>query len=246
MLFLRSLAFNILFYSFLTCILLLGLPALMFHRKYVFTVARIWCDGSLWLLKHIVGLDVEFRGTENIPTGPCIIAPKHQSVWETFALLRFFSDFTFILKRELTWIPLFGLYVLKAEQIAINRTKGREALAEVAEKSKATLSQGRQIFIFPEGTRRAAGAEPNYKFGVAYLYAQNQVPCLPVALNSGLFWPRRKFLKRPGKVLVEFLPTIPAGLPRDVFLATLQDKIESSTNRLIEESLSDYPELKHR
>jgi 1-acyl-sn-glycerol-3-phosphate acyltransferase len=221
--------------------MILALPILLLPRAYTFKLAHAWAKGSLILLKYIVGIDVEFRGVENIPQGPCIIAAKHQSVWETFALTVFFNDFTFILKRELTWIPLFGYYLLKSNQIAINRANGRESLKEIAQKSRLIFNDGRQLIIFPEGTRRAAGAPADYKAGAAFIYAQNHVPCVPVALNSGLFWPRRTFVKQRGKIIAEFLPVLPAGLKRDEFSKRLEEAIETHSRVLIEESLKNYP-----
>lgn len=247
MLVLRSLLFNALFYLALTALMLFGLPVLLFGRHGVFWLARIWARGNLWMLRVICGVEVEYRGLENLPgKGGFIIAPKHQSVWETFALLPFVPDFTFILKRELTYVPLFGWYLKSAEQIAIDRSSGRVALNEATSKSRAVLAAGRQIFIFPEGTRRPAGAPPVYKFGVSNIYADANVPCVPVALNSGLFWPRRTLLRWPGKVLVEFLEPIPPGLDRQTFLTTLQDRLEAATNRLIRESLAANPSLRGR
>lgn len=203
----------------------------------------MWARSSLWLLRVICNTKVEFRGGGNIPTGGYIIAPKHQSMWETFALCLYFPDFSFILKRELAWIPVFGWYLKRAEQIAINRSSGSSALAEASQKSRAILAEGRQIFIFPEGTRRPVGAPPLYKYGVAHIYSQANVPCLPVALNSGLFWPRRSFIRRPGTILVEFLQPIPPGLEKNAFLEILQDRMEAATATLVSESVRERPEL---
>lgn len=244
MIYVRSLIFNISFFLYLLFIMICALPILFLDRSYSFCLAHVWARGTFILMKYIVGIDVEFRGQEHIPTGACIIAAKHQSVWETFALTVFFKDFTFILKRELTLIPLFGYYLIKAEQIAINRAQGRESLKEIAQKSRTIFYDGRQLIIFPEGTRRAAGAPADYKAGAAFIYAQNNVPCVPVALNSGLFWPRRTFVKQKGKIIAEFLPIIPAGLKRDDFLQRLELAIETHTQALIEESLRDYPDAR--
>lgn len=240
---LRSALFNLLFYVNLIALMILGLPTLLMNRHAVFSLARLWAMSSLWLLKVICGTSVQFRGVQNIPKGGYIIAPKHQSIWETFALCLYFPDFSFILKRELTWIPVFGWYLKKAAQIAINRSSGSAALTEASQRSREILDAGRQVFIFPEGTRRPAGAPPLYKFGVAHIYSQSNAPCLPVALNSGLFWPRRSFMRLPGTVLVEFLEPIPAGLDKAVFFRLLQDKMEQATNRLISESVQANPLL---
>jgi 1-acyl-sn-glycerol-3-phosphate acyltransferase len=242
MIFIRSALFNLLFYATMIVLMVVGLPALLFGRKAILAVARTWSRFSLWLLKVVCGTSAEFRGLENIPKGACIIAPKHQSFWETFALILYFDDFAYVLKRELTFIPVFGWYLQRAGQIAINRATARTALRQLVVKAKALFAEGRQLFLFPEGTRRAPGAPPAYKAGVAYLYEKTRVPCLPVALNSGLFWPRRSFLRFPGTIIVEFLPVIAPGMKRDAFLRKLQWRIESATDRLIAEAARKQPD----
>ncbi|HXW20545.1 MAG TPA: lysophospholipid acyltransferase family protein [Roseiarcus sp.] len=235
---LRSFVFNVLFYATLIVLMILGLPTVLMGRHAVFFMARLWGEASLWLLEHICGLRVEFRGLENIPQGGYIIAAKHQSFLETFSLLRHAPDFAYVLKRELKYIPLFGWYLWGAEQIAIDRSRGKNALAVLSEKALAVLRAGRQIFIFPEGTRRPPGAPPQYKFGVAYLYADSGAPCLPVALNTGLYWGRRGFERRPGVAVIEYLPPIGPGVDREIFLALLQEKIEAACARLNAEALA--------
>ena len=244
MILLRSLLFNVAFYGNISILLILALPTLALPRVYVFKVAKFWARSSLWLLKVICDTHVEFRGTENIPKGPFIIAAKHQSAWETFALIMLFDDFCYILKRELTFIPLFGWYIWKCDQIAINRSQGSSALAQVEEKARLIFAQGRPLFIFPEGTRRPAGAPGVYKFGVAHLYDACQVPCLPVALNSGLFWARRSLLKRPGTVVIDILPPIQPGLEKQAFFMLLQERLEQSSEALIAEAIAKDPSLK--
>jgi 1-acyl-sn-glycerol-3-phosphate acyltransferase len=243
MLILRSLLFNIAFYIALLIIMVVMLPTIPFGPAKVKTAARLWGRTSLWLLRVICGTKVEFRGLENIPKGGFIIAPKHQSMWEVFALVTVFQDFTYVLKQELKWLPLFGWYIACGQQIAIDRSKGRAALAQVARQARVIIGQDRELFIFPEGTRKAPGAPPEYKFGVAYVYNDVKVRCLPVALNSGLFWPRRSFIRRPGTIVVEILPVIEPGLPVSVFLRTLEEQIETASNRLMEEALAADPSL---
>jgi 1-acyl-sn-glycerol-3-phosphate acyltransferase len=240
---LRSAIFNVLFYLCLIVLMLAGLPALASGRDAVLRLARLWARISLWLLDKICGMRVEFRGIENIPSGACIVAAKHQSIWETFALLGFFDKFAFILKRELTYIPIFGWYLARAEQIAINRSARRTALAQATAGARTRLNEGGQLLIFPEGTRRPVGAPPLYRFGVAQIYAECGVPCLPVALNSGLFWPRRSFRRRPGTVLVEFLAPIAPGLAKEDFFAELQRRLEAATARLVTEAIDRDPQL---
>jgi 1-acyl-sn-glycerol-3-phosphate acyltransferase len=241
MIFVRSALFNFLFYANLIFLMIIGLPTLLFGRHAVFMLARLWSRSSLFLLQAICGLSAEFRGLENIPRGACIVAPKHQSFWETFALVPYMEDFSYVLKRELTYIPVFGWYLLRAEQIAIDRANVRTALRELAVRARTLFAEGRKLFIFPEGTRRAPGAPPAYKAGVAYVYDKTGVPCLPVALNAGLFWPRRRFLRFPGTIVVEFLPPIAPGMERDAFLRELEQRIESATARLIAEAARNQP-----
>ena len=244
MIYVRSLLFNILFYAHLIGLLVFGLPLLATNRYAVFWLARQWGRGSIWLLDKICRTKVEFRGLNNIPHGGYIIAPKHQSIWETFALLLHAPDFSYVLKRELTWLPLFGQYLWRAEQIAINRSSGKSALNQVVERARALLADNRQLFIFPEGTRRPVGAPPSYKFGVAQVYTECGATCLPVALNSGLFWPRRSFVRRPGTIVVEYLEPIAPGLDRQQFLTLLQDRIETRTNALVADAITRDPSLR--
>ena len=163
-------------------------------------------------MRVVCGIKVEYRGLEKIPPGALLVASKHQSLWETFALLPLFSDPAFILKRELQWIPFFGWYAWKAGMIPVDRGRRAQALADMTERARASSARGRQIVIFPEGTRRAPGAEPSYKFGIVHLYGETGIACLPIALNSGLFWPRRSFLRYPGTIVAEVLDPIAPGL----------------------------------
>jgi len=244
MLFLRSLVFNVLFYVNVTVLMILGLPTILFGRRAIIRLAHMWGWSSLWLMKVICGTRVEFRGRENLLTQGCIIAAKHQSAWETFALCTQLPDFTYILKRELTLYPLFGQYLVRANQIAIDRKSRSIALKQLVEQAGKAIAEGRAIFIFPEGTRRPAGAPPRYKAGVAHLYAAEGAPCVPVALNSGLFWPRQTFLRQPGTIVIEFLPAIPPGLTTSEFLPRLQQAIEEASDRLIAEAVAENPGLR--
>jgi len=238
MLAIRSLLFNVAFYANTVAWSLAIIPTLVMPRKAIIRVAQAWARSSLWLMRLIVGTRVEFRGLERIPSGGLLVAAKHQSFWETFALATLFDDPVFILKRELIWIPFFGWYLWKAGMIPVNRKAGSLALVEMNRRARAAVAEGRQILIFPEGTRRPPGAEPAYKFGIAHLYTTLRVPCLPVALNSGLFWPRRRFLRRPGTILVEILDPLAPGLPRDQFFQEVRDRIETASQRLLREGLA--------
>jgi 1-acyl-sn-glycerol-3-phosphate acyltransferase len=239
---LRSILFNLLFYLNLLAHLLLAVPTLVMPYWCVVAVAKLWGRTNLWLLRHVCGLDVEWRGREKIPPGGIIVAAKHQSTWETFALLALLGDPVFILKRELMWIPVFGWCLWKGGMIPVDRGAGRSALTAMTARARAAVAAGRQIIIFPEGTRRPAGAAPKYKFGVAFLHADCGAPCVPVALNSGLFWPRRRFLRFPGRICVEVLDPIPPGRDRNAFFAELEQKLEAATARLLAEGLRDLGE----
>jgi 1-acyl-sn-glycerol-3-phosphate acyltransferase len=240
---LRSFIFNLMFYATLVVLMILGLPSVLMGRRAVFFMGRLWGDCSLWLLEHICGLTIEFRGLENIPKGGYVIAAKHQSFLETFSLLKHAPDFAYVLKKQLMYIPIFGWYLWGAEQIAIDRARGRTALNVLSERAVAVLRDGRQIFIFPEGTRRPPGAPPQYKQGVGHLYADSGAPCLPVALNTGLYWGRRGFTRRPGVAIIEYLPVIPPGLSREAFLAKLQDVVETASARLNAEAVAQDASL---
>jgi len=236
MLLLRSLLFNLLFYLNTLLWLLIALPTFFLPYRGIIAVAKTWGRCNLVLLRVVAGIDYEIRGREKIPRGPIIIAAKHQSAWETFSLLWLFEDPFFIVKRELQWIPIFGWLMIKGRMVPVDRGAGSKALNAMTERAGVELAKGRQLVIFPEGTRRPAGAEPRYKYGVAQLYAAEGVPCVPIALNSGLFWPRRSIRLRPGTVLVEVLDPIPPGLHKDAFLERLQHEIEAATARLIAEA----------
>jgi len=232
---LRSLAFNALFYLNTLVWLIIALPTFFMPYGAIIAVAKAWARTNLILLRVVAGVDYEIRGLEKLPKGPLLVAAKHQSAWETFALLPLFSSPTFIMKRELQWIPIFGWLTIKGRMVPIDRGAGSQAMAKMAERARVELADDRQLIIFPEGTRRPPGAEPRYKFGVAHLYAAEGVPCVPIALNSGLFWPRRSIRRYPGTIIVEILDPIMPGLPKDEFFKHLQNVIEEATAQLIKE-----------
>jgi 1-acyl-sn-glycerol-3-phosphate acyltransferase len=241
--FLRSLIFNILFYIVLAFWVLVGIPTYAMPRWGILSIAKNWGLSSIWLMRLVCNTKVEYRGLEKIPQGPLIVAAKHQSIWETFALLQFFDQPLYILKRELTWIPLFGWYLLKADMIGVDRSAGGRSLIKMARAARDEVRRGRQLLIFPEGTRRPVGAPPSYKLGVAQIYTDCDVTCIPVALNTGLFWPRRSFMRYPGTIVVEFLDPLPPGLPRQEFLAKLSSAIETATDRLVRDAREEQARL---
>ena len=232
---LRSILFNIAFYLNVIIWLIAALPTFFMPYRAIVGVAKAWGRCNLFLLRVICGLKAEFRGVEKIPRGGALIAAKHQSTWETFSLLWMFEDPTFILKRELQWLPLFGWFTIKGRMIPVDRRAGSAGMTAMTARAAKELANGRQIVIFPEGTRRPAGAEPAYKYGIVRLYETGNVPCVPIALNSGLFWKRRSIIRMPGTIVVEVLDPIPAGLEQEAFMARLQNDIETATARLIEE-----------
>jgi len=238
MVFLRSLLFNCFFYVHTTIMLFALLPTEFMSKRALMAGVKSWTRVNRWAMTAIGGVDVELRGLEHLPSGGVIVASKHQSTFETVALLDLFSDPTFVLKKELMSIPLFGWYAKKAEQIPVDRSAGRQALALMTERAREEAAKGRQIVIYPEGTRRPAGAEPAYKHGVAHLYEHLGVPLVPVALNSGLFWPRHGFRRPPGTLVVEFLPAIPPGQDPEAAFAAMREAIETGTDRLIAEALA--------
>jgi 1-acyl-sn-glycerol-3-phosphate acyltransferase len=213
----------------------LYIPLLVMPRMWTVIAARYWLSGVLFGLKVLTGLGWELRGAENIPPGAVIVASKHQSTFETFAFRRVFPDPAFVLKRELLWIPFFGWYLFKSGVIAIDRSAGTRALKDMVKGCQVAAAKRRQIVIFPEGTRSAAGAKLPYHSGVAMLYGALDLPVVPVALNTGVFWPRGGLRKRAGTIVIEILPPIQPGLDRKTFMAELESRIETATDRLVAE-----------
>ncbi|MGV8997403.1 MAG: lysophospholipid acyltransferase family protein [Parvibaculaceae bacterium] len=230
---LRSFVFNLTLYVTAIAIGLIATPALLLPRGAAVFVITNLSRLVLWLLKTTTGTRYELRGQK--PEGAVLIAAKHQSMWDTIAFVALLRDPAMVLKAELLWIPYYGWFSWKAGMIAINRGSGASAIRRLIAQSKAAIARNRPVVIFPEGTRSAPGAAPDYKPGVAALYRQLGVPCVPVAVNSGLYWPRRRFLRKAGTIVLEFLPAIPAGLDRATFMTELEKRTEDATTRLIAE-----------
>jgi len=241
--FLRSLVFNVLFYVVIVFLALVAIPTLFMPVHALLTVVRWWSNATLFLMRTICNIKAEFRGVEKIPKGPLVIASKHQSFWETFTIAAMVDRPIFILKRQLIYIPVFGQLLTKAGVIAIDRSAGGKVLVDMTRRARAAVQSGCQLVIFPEGTRRAAGAPAKYKTGVSHLYSACDVPCLPVAVNSGLFWPRRTFMRYPGTVVMEFLDPVPPGLPKDEFIARVRTEIEEATGRIVEAGRREQEQL---
>lgn len=236
LLLLRSLVFLVVFYVNTAVFLILGSWLLLAPRRWAMEGLRLHGLASLWWMKVICGTRLEVRGRERLPKGACLVAAKHQSAWDTFALIPVFRDPAMVMKAELGWIPLYGWFSHKFEHIFVKRDKGPSALKAMLRDARNRAEQGREIVIFPEGTRRPPGAPPDYKPGFVALYAGLNLPCVPLALNSGLFWPRRSFLRYPGTAVIEILEPIPPGLPRAQARALVEERIETACARLIAEA----------
>lgn len=226
---LRSAAF-LLWFALISVILsLIFVPVLILPRGATIWLARLWARLTFWGLKVFAGIGFEVRGVP--PKGPVLVASKHMSMWDTLALYLVLDSPGIVLKRELLYVPFFGWFVWKAAAIPINRSAGASALRKMSQAAKGVLAEGRPVLIFPEGTRKKPGDAPDYKPGVAGLYSQLGVPCIPVALNSGVYW--TSFTKYPGTIVLEFLEAIPPGLKRAEFMALLEKRIETATAAIL-------------
>ncbi|MBB3066080.1 lysophospholipid acyltransferase family protein [Limibacillus halophilus] len=234
--YLGSIAFNILFIVWTLLIFIIGLPVLLLPTRYVFAWGCLWAWVTLQLLRFIGGVDSRFIGMEKLPEGPFILASKHQSTWDSLVLPRLAPNSAYVLKRELTEIPLFGAYVKRAGMIPVDREAGAPAIRSMLQQAKAAVAQGKIIGIYPQGTRTAPGTKLPYHPGVAALYTHLKLPVVPVALNSGLFWARRAWFLRPGTITLEVLDVIEPGLDRKTFLLELERRIEEASDRLARES----------
>ncbi|KWT64345.1 1-acyl-sn-glycerol-3-phosphate acyltransferase [Hyphomicrobium sulfonivorans] len=234
--YIRSLIFAALFYVGTAVFVIGGFPLMFGPRRWAMAGLKCHARFSLWLLRWIAGIRMEVRGRERLPQAPYLVAAKHQSAWDTFALIPIFNDPAMVMKWELTLIPFYGWFSRKFEHIFVRRDRGPAALRRLIADAKDRAAAGREVLIFPEGTRRAPGAQPDYKSGAVALYEGLDLPCVPVALNSGLYWPRRQLTRYPGTIIVEILDPIPAGLSRAAFRTELQSRIEAASNRLIVEA----------
>ncbi len=232
----RAFAFNIAFVGWTLILGVAGLPFLLAPRAAAMWFGREWARGVLALLRWIVGLDHEIRGIDRLPPGGCIIAMKHQSAWDALILPIVLGDPAVVIKRELLHVPFYGWYASRAGSIAIDRKAGAGALRRMVVAARTIAAEGRPIVIFPEGTRTAPGARLPYQPGVAALYQALALPLVPAAVNSGLYWGRRSFIKRPGRIVLEFLDPIPPGRPRRAVMAELEERIEDATARLTREA----------
>ena len=233
MLLLRSIVFQIAFLLWSTLVALYGLiPLSLGNRQHLFSIGGIWSDGINLLLRWICNIQIRIEGQEHIPAGPAMIAAKHQSLWDTAIVLRLFRGPAIVMKQELLRIPIYGALCRAQGMIAVDRDGGAKALKQMLKDARAAAADGRKILIFPQGTRTLPGESAPYQPGVVALYRDLKLPVVPVALNSGFFWPKRGILRKPGTIVLRFLPPIPAGLDRDTFMAELETRIESANAAL--------------
>lgn len=249
MIFLRSLIFNILFYGWTAICCILLLPTLLFPRGVVLTGTRIYLFFVAIFEKYIMGLTCEIRGKEFLPkNGTYIVAAKHQSAYETLKLHALFGDPTIILKQELMKIPLFGIFLKKIDVIPIDRKNKEASIRAIIDGAQRMAKNNRPIVIFPQGTRVPVDVNTKtrpYKGGIVKMYSNTDILIIPMALNSGLFWGRKSFIKRPGRVVFEFLPPIEPGLPDKKVMKALEDRIEEKTNALMVEAKESNKHITH-
>lgn len=237
----RSFAFVVTFYGWTSVLSPFYVPLMLLPRRAFWFMCWLWVRSCMVIVRHVAGISCEIRGQEHIPEGAVVIASKHQSSWEALIFNLHFEDCVYVLKRELFWFPCFGWFMWRIGMIGIDRKAGGSALRSLVAQAQDRVSEGRSVVIFPQGTRTAPGSERPYLPGVAALYQNCSAPVVPVALNSGLHWPRRAIWKQPGRIILEYLPPIPPGLDRRAFMETLRDRIETATQRLESEGAAHLP-----
>jgi 1-acyl-sn-glycerol-3-phosphate acyltransferase len=233
--FLRSALFNAIVFVLTWTVMLLSLPLLAAPRAALREVVRFWARSVIALLRAVCGVRVELRGQTNIPPGGCVLAAKHQSAFDTAIWVALLPDAAYVLKRELLSIPVYGWLARKAGMIPVDRKGGGAALRAMLRQAVAAVAEGRQVVIFPEGTRTAPGERVAYQPGVVAIAAATSAPVLPVATDSGRIWGRRAFRKNPGIIRVSVLPPLPAGLNRAAMISALETAIETETAALLAE-----------
>lgn len=242
MLHIRSHIYNILSYFVSSVVLTLGIPVILINPAFMNRYHRFWSNSMSFLMKHIIGVEFEVIGNSVLPE-KCIVACKHQSAWETILALTFCRNCSMVAKEELTKVPVYGFH-LKKTAIIVTRSEGMKALKKLVLDCKRALEQERPVFIYPEGTRALPGEKARYQSGIAALYAALNVPVVPVALNSGWFFPKRKIVKYPGKITVQFLPPIEPGLSRKEFMDKLEWSIEDACKKLDEDAKKQLKKYK--
>lgn len=228
----RSLTYVALFYLWTAFVAIGCTPILLGPASWTHRMFHFWGRGVTGLLV-ICGIRVEVRGEQYIPKGAALVAPKHQCMLDVFAQFTWLPASAFVMKKELAWIPWFGWYANKVGCIIIDRDGGSKTMRQVIREGTALFAKGRQVVTFPEGTRKAPGAPPDYKPGIAALYRELNVPVYPVATNAGVHWPAHGFIRRPGIIVFEYLEPIPPGLKRAEFMRVLEERIEAKSTELL-------------
>lgn len=233
MILIRSLIFALYYYASLLLCAVLGAPQAALSQRWAMAVPRAWARMTLFGMRWICGVKLVIEGREHIPTGPSIVAMKHLSTLETMFPFIMLKNPAIVIKQELSDIPLFGWHTQRCGAIPVARDTHASALRLMLRRARDEIAKGREIFIFPEGTRQEIDAPPDYKPGVAALYRDLNVAVTPVATNTGLVWPARGLLRYPGTVIVRFLPPIAPGLSRADFMRRLEDDIETASQALL-------------
>jgi len=228
----RSWVYLFLFLSWTIVVTTVCLPTL-FSRQWALSAAKLWARGVMNLARTIVDIRPITLGRENLPVGACIIAAQHQSSYETYRLFLELDQPVFILKRELIFIPIVGWFISRIGTIGIDRGAGAGAMRKVLRGAQAALESGRQIIIFPEGTRTGPGVARPYRPGIAALYAHCDATIIPMALNSGYFWGKTRILKQPGTIIFHFLPPLAPGQSKNAMLADLRKHIDSASSEMM-------------
>lgn len=235
MILLRSAVYAVWLFVGTTLLALVYLPTLLMPRTAIAAGIRLWGRFLLFGLRWICGVKVEVRGRQWAPTGPALIAAKHQGWLDVFAGFTFLPDACFVMKRELLKIPLIGSYSKKVGMVWVDREAAATAMRQLLADTQDRMRHDRQVVIFPEGTRTLPGQPGAYKPGIAGLYRDLALPCTPMATNSGVHFPARSLLIKPGTVVFEFLEPIPAGLKRGEFMKVLEERIETKSAQLLGE-----------
>jgi len=234
MLLLRSLLFNLFFYTGIIVVFLIALPTLFLPSKVTLLFGKFLGHYVVFVVRVILNTKVEFKGIENIPkTEKYFVASAHQSMFETFALQSVLDYPVFILKKELLKIPLFGLYLKKIKSIEIVRdTTTKDNLNFFDKVATIIKNENRPLLIFPQGTRVKVEEKIPFKKGVGRIYETLNISCVPIALNSGKIWPKKGIIKYPGKITVSFLEPIKPGLSKDEFIKSLENKIYDEIEKI--------------
>ena len=237
MIWVRSLAFSAFFYVWSLVMSLAMMPTLLFPRAVMASFIRVWGKGVVLGLRLLCDVRMEVRGSRYVPKDAALLAPKHQCMFDVFAQFMILPDACFVMKKELMWIPFLGAIARKLRMVVIDRQGHSTALRKLVKDVVDRFSEARQLVIFPEGTRGVPGQPGDYKPGIAALYRELNMPCTPVATNSGVHWPAHGFLRKPGTIVFQFLEPIPPGLKRAAFMAELKARVETASQALMDEGI---------